>query len=436
VRADSAGVVPARIKGWAWPVGLAAGLAGYAVLLGWDVFHYDWLRGFDAYANSLYADVLRDHHRLPTTAETDVWHTPPLFFAVAALIDSHRGVQVFNAVAALVVVVLAGLIARELFPRSRTIQIGALTFAALAPVLTRTAVMYHPEPLATALATAGIYVVVRAITRGTADVWAGASAGLLFGLASLTRTWGLALAGASCFAFLLRARWSRERAALLACAALVGVTAVVSAPWFVNQAWSHGNPFAFNRPTPDEPFISRRPASFYTSLDVEGVFSHPYAPHYLNHLWPVVYSDWWGDYWRYFEIPYENISNPPELPSKYEAPRVRQSYVGVVPSLFAAFGFGAFLVLGIRRRQPALLIVPGAVLLLGLQFLLFQIAYPHGDGDTIKAAYLLNAVAPAAVCAAWTLAFLRRAGRLVTIAVFLLLAYLAMLDIFFLVLPA
>jgi hypothetical protein len=76
------------------------------------------------------------------------------------------------------------------------------------------------------------------------------------------------------------------------------------------------------------------------------------------------------------------------------------------------------------------------VLLLGLQFLVFQIAYPHADGDTIKAAYLLNAVAPLAILTAWALALVRRAGRLATIAVFLLLAYLAILDLNFLVLPA
>ena len=166
------------------------------------------------------------------------------------------------------------------------------------------------------------------------------------------------------------------------------------------------------------------------------VFSHPYAPHYLNHLLPVVYSDWWGDYWRYFDIPYDNISTPPELPSKYEAPRVRQSYVGVVPSLFGALGFVAFLVLGIRRREPGLLLIPGAALLLGLQFLTFQIAYPHADGDTIKATYLLNAAAPVAVLTAWALALVRRAGTPATVAVFLLLAYLAILDLMFLILPA
>jgi len=181
-------------------------------------------------------------------------------------------------------------------------------------------------------------------------------------------------------------------------------------------------------------FVLEETASFYTSLDIREVFSRPYAPHYLNHLLPVVYSDWWGDYWRYFEIPIENISTPSELPAKYEAPRIQQSYVGVVPSLFGALGFGAFFLLGTRRREPALLLIPGAVLLLALQFLVFQIAYPHADGDTIKATYLLNAVAPFAVCAAYALGWLRRAGRLLTIAVFSLLVYAAVLDISFLVL--
>jgi hypothetical protein len=436
VSADAYGVGRLRSVGVAWATAGIGVLAGYAVLLGWDIFHYDWLRGFDAYANSLYTDVIRDHHRLPSTAETDVWHTPPLFFVVAALLDSHRGVQVFNGVAALVVVILAGLIARELFPRSQAIKLGAVAFAALAPVLTRTSVMYHPEPLATALATSGLYVVVRSVARGTGGVAIGAAAGLLYGLATLTRTWALALAVASCVALALRARWGRDRSFLLAAVGLVAVLAALSLPWFVNQAVNHGSPIAFNRPAPEEPFFSRRPASFYTSLDVGGVFSHPYAPHYLNHLWPVVYSDWWGDYWRYFEIPYENISTPPVLPGEYENPRVRQSYVGLVPTFLAVVGLVGLLVAGLRRRASALLLVPLAVVFLGLQFLVFQIAYPHADGDTIKATYLLDAVAPVAVSAAWALALLRRAGRPATIAVLLLLAYLATLNVLFLVLPA
>jgi Dolichyl-phosphate-mannose-protein mannosyltransferase len=419
-----------------FPLGVALVLAGYAALVGWDVFHYDWLRGYDAYANSLYSDVIRVQHRLPTEQETSVWHTPPLFFFVGALIDSHRGMQIFGGFAALVVVAFAGLIARELFPRSRAIQLGALAFAALTPVLTRTAVMYHPEPLATALAVAGTYVVVRALARGHVGPGTGAAAGLLFGLGTLTRTWALALAAAAVLALLLRAGLGRERDGLWAASALGGVLLVLSLPWFVHQARSHGSPFAFNRPAPDESFFSRRPASFYTSLDVDDVFSRPYAPNYLNHLWPVVYTDWWGDYWRYFELPEEYISTPPELPSRYENPRVRQSYVGLAPSIFGVAGLVGIAVAGIRRRAPALLLIPASIVLLGLAFLGFQLAYPHADGDTIKAAYLLDAVAPLSVCAAWALVSLRRAGRLVMIAVVALLTYAAVLDVDFLVLPS
>ena len=417
-------------------IAVAVVVGGYAGLLAWDVAHYDWLRGYDAYANSRYSDVLRLHHRLPTTSETDVWHTPPLFFAMAALVDSHRGVQFLDGAAALAVVIFAGLIARELFPRSRLIQIAALAFAALTPVLTRTAVMYHPEPLATALAAAGLYVIVRTLARESHVLRAGAVAGLLFGLAILTRTWSVAPA-AACFIGLLLFAWlEREPRGLYSAGLFVGIVLILTLPWFVHQARSHGSPFAFNRPAPKEQFFSRRPASFYLSLDVGTVLSHPYAPNFANHLLPVVYTDWWGDYWRYFEIPYENISTPPDLPSTYENPRVRQSYVGLAPSLLALAGLTGITVAAVRRRSPALLLVPLAVVLTGLQFLVFQIAYPHGDGDTIKATYLLNAVAPLAVCAAYALDLLRGAGRVVTAVVVLLLAYAAVLDITFLVLPA
>jgi hypothetical protein len=425
-----------RASRLALPIGTAVVLAGYGALLGWDVFHYDWLRGFDAYANSLYADVIREHHRLPHETETGVWHTPPLFFALAALIDSHRAVQAVDALAALAVVVVAGLIARELFPRSRVIQLAALTFAALTPVLTRTAVMYHPEPLATAFAMGGLYVVVRALARGRPGPWTGCVAGILFGFGTLTRTWALAVAAACCAVLVLRARLDRDPAPVWAASALLGLLLVLTLPWFIHQTREHGNPLAFNRPAPNESFFERRPASFYTALDVDAVFERPYAPNYLNHLWPVVYTDWWGDYWRYFDIPYENISTPPELPTKYENPRVRQSYVGLAPSVLAVVGFAGIVLIGIRRRDPALLALPVSVVLLGLAFLVFQISYPHPDGDTIKAAYLLDAVPPLAVCAAVAVDRLRRAGRLVMIAVMALLAYAAALDIDFLVLPS
>ena len=262
--ADATALKALRGSRFVFPLAAAVILAGAAALLLWDVLQYDWLRGYDAYANALYSDVIRLHHRLPTASETDVWHTPPLFFAVVALIDSHRGVQLMDALAALATVLFAGLIARELFPRSRLIQLAALAFAGLTPVLVRTAVMYHPEPLATALAVAGLYVVVRGLARGP-GFWTGVAGGILFGLATLTRTWALAFAGAACIALLLGAWLGRERAPAVAALVLAAILMALSLPWFVHQARHHGSPFAFNRPAPKENFFSRRPASFYTA---------------------------------------------------------------------------------------------------------------------------------------------------------------------------
>jgi hypothetical protein len=436
VRTEAAVFAAVRSSRWTLAVAVAVIVAGYAGLLTWDIAHYDWLRGYDAYANSLYSDVIRLHHRLPTTAETDVWHTPPLFFALAALVHSHRAMQFVDGASGLAVAVFAGLIARELFPRSRLTQVAALAFAALTPVLTRTAVMYHPEPLATALAAAGLYVIVRTLERRRHVLRGSSVAGLLFGLAILTRTWAIAPAGA-CFLGLLLFAWlEREPRHVYGAALLVGIVLTLTLPWFVHQARAHGSPFAFNRPAPKERFFSRRPASFYLSLDVGAVLSHPYAPNFTNHLLPVLYTDWWGDYWRYFDIPYENISVPSSLPPKYEQPRVRQIYVGMAPTLLGIAGFVGLASAALRRRSPTLTVLPLAIVLLGIQFIVFQIAYPHADGDTIKATYLLNAVAPLAVCAAYALGWVSHAGRLVTVALLSLLVYAAVLDISFLVLPS
>ena len=65
--------------------GIAAGavLAAEASLLLWNAWRYDWLHGYDAYANDRYVVVVADEHRLPSEMESGVWHTPPLWFALA-----------------------------------------------------------------------------------------------------------------------------------------------------------------------------------------------------------------------------------------------------------------------------------------------------------------------------------------------------------------
>ena len=170
--------MPERAMRVAFPVSVAAVVSAFAALLAWNAVQYDWLRGYDAWQNWRYEQVIQ-HGNLPGRADTDEWHNPPLFYAVARVVQGiahsaglstpEKAVQFIGVVSALGLAVLVLLIARELFPRSRTAQLGALAFVVTTPVLVRGSVMYHPEPLASLLVAAGTYVLVRALARRPPD---------------------------------------------------------------------------------------------------------------------------------------------------------------------------------------------------------------------------------------------------------------------------
>ena len=429
----------------AFPAATGAVLALLALLLAWNVFQYDWLRSFDAEANARYADVLHEERRMPRQDETTVWHTPPLFFALAGELqalakrtgwpeDPHTVVQLLSVLAGVGLAAFALLTARELFPRSRTAQLAALAVAAATPVLARASILYHPEPLAALLAAAGGYVLVRALARNRPGVAAGAGAGVLLGLANLTRTWALAaLAGA---VLALAVRWLRRREpeTLRMTVALVGAAVALVSPWLAFKTARHGSPLAFSRPNPAQWVLEGRPAEFYTGLPLEDVFGHPYAPAFRNLLLPVVYTDWWGDYHRYYGVPPEFVEEPERLPDEYHDERVLQSYVGLLPSLLILVGIAALVARAVRDASGAALALVASPFLLALSFVYFLVEYPKVDGDNIKALYLLNAAVPLAVCAGWTIAAARRAGVLVFAALVLLLLDAAYFDLRFLIL--
>jgi hypothetical protein len=420
----------------------AAVLAGYLALELWDVFHYSWTRSYDAAASDRYVQAVA-HHHLPAPHESDVWHNPPLFYAVAALVEKlgrlvgvepHRAVQLVSVACGLAIAVLALATARLLFPRSAWIQLGTLGFAVATPVLLRGSLLYHPEPLATALSAGGIYVAARSAEKwGTAA--AGALAGLLLGLSDLTRSWALAEAAAVAVLFLASGLFGRKRRALRFAVAFVAVFAALAVPWYATQAVRFGNPLAFSKPNPAQWRQHGRPGRFFYAVEVRKVFSDPYQPTYRNLLLSVVYADWWGDYARYFHMPPALTNAPPRLPAKYRDPLVRQSVVGILPTLLALVGAIALALRALRRRSLALGTVLAAGAAVAASFVAFLVEYPKLDGDNIKALYLLDLVVPAALCAAYALDLIRR--RLPRGATGILLAALvaaAVVDVRFFVL--
>jgi 4-amino-4-deoxy-L-arabinose transferase-like glycosyltransferase len=422
---------------------VAGVLACYGGLGVWNLSRFPWSRSYDAAASDLYVQTLAHSHRLPGPLDTDVWHNPPLFYLVAgavgrvgrlAGVEPHHIVQYLSLACGLATLGLAYATARLLFPRSAWIQLGTLLVAAATPVLMRGSLMYHPEPLATALSAAGVYAAARAVARRPTAI-AGAAAGLVLGLSNLTRTW--ALAETAAVAVVLGYVWFTERSpdTRRFLVVLLTVWAVCSVPWYVTETVRFGDPLAFSRPNPAEWKGRGRPLEFFTALDAHAVFTNPYKPTYRNVLVPVVYTDWWGDYSRYFHVPASMTNAPRVLPAKYRRPLVLQSIVGLLPTLLALAGALALGRQLVRRRSAALAIVLGAGASVAVSFVAFLVQFPKLDGDNIKALYILDLVVPVALCTAYGLDVVRRvAPRPAFLLLLAALAAAAAVDAHFLVL--
>jgi 4-amino-4-deoxy-L-arabinose transferase-like glycosyltransferase len=397
-------------------------LVALAAVLVWNTWQFPWRQGYDATAGAHYAEALGEHHRLPRRDETDIWHNPPLFFVVAGAlyrgaevtgaIQPGRAVQLFSALCVVGIVALAYGLARELFPARRWLPVLALALAALTPVLVRAGALFHPEPLATLLSTAGLYVIVRALCRGRLGWGVGLAAGALLGLANLTRTWALAALGAGLAAHALEWLWRRNRPAVRALAGAAAASALLVVPWLAIKAATYGSPLAYSRPGEEQWRQRGRPAAFWLDLSPGDVVRRPYQPWFRNVLVPTVYADWWGDYWRIWGVPPALRDEPDELPRAYAAPLRRQTVGGVALTVAALAGLGALAVRAWRRRDAASAALVLAVALLAVSFVGFLVRYPKQDGDNIKALYVLSAAPVIAVAAAYAVSWLARRGRL------------------------
>jgi len=431
--------VPTERRIRAFPVAVAAILVAEAVLLAWNAWRFDWLRGYDAYANDRYADIVSTEYRLPSEAESGTWHTPPLWFALAGalrrLADAvgwepvQRPGQLLAAAAGLAICVLVFLLARTLWPERRLLQLLALVLTATSPALLRASAMYHPETLAVALGTGGALVAIRGL-KGRMTIPAAVCAGALLGLASLTRAWALPVLAAVVAACALDG-WRRRHWA--PSVVVLGSALVLLAPWLVNQQAAHGSALAFNRAAPSEPLLDRRPASFYLGPRALRAFGHPVTPLFRNELLPHLYADWWGDWALTWDSP-----PPPApaglLPSTVVAERARQAWVGVVPTLLALAGVLALAILANARRSAALAVLPLTAVGVAAAYVLFAVRFPSTDGDTIKGTYLLMALPAAGIGAAFVVDALRPRGRAWAIATVCAVTVLVALQLPFLVL--
>ena len=185
--------------GWyrAAVVGLLAGRRSSS----WNAHSFNHERGYDGPAHIEYAEIVASEQRLPGR-EIRGYYNPPLFYVLAGLSNrfgddvlglspQEKLTQYGNAALLFASALLLLYAARLVFSGRRTVHVAALAFFCLVPVTTRTAAMFHPEPLDLFLSLAGLTLAARMLIRRSFDWRPAAGLGLVLGLAQLSRTFGI-----------------------------------------------------------------------------------------------------------------------------------------------------------------------------------------------------------------------------------------------------
>ena len=365
--------------------------------------------GYDAVAHRTYAHLLIHYRHIPSPAESHEFHNPPGFYAIAgatAVVAEKLGAadgwavaRGLNVLWVLGTLVLTMLIARELFPRDRLLQVATLAFAGFVPVVLKVAAMLHPETLSLFASTLAVFAAVRMFARRTFGWRAALLLGVVLGAAQVVRTFNLWLVPIVLVAFAAAALAGLLplRRAVSSALVVVAAAAVVAGPWYVRETVKHSNPLAFNRPAPNAPLWKRRPASFYLGLGLTDSVSDPTRPRFANELLPTLYSEIWGDYFGYFAwATPASDATPVALDADGKKELELQNATGFVPTVLAIVGVLALLWAsvrsGLRAVEPALLFA-GLLPVVGLLgFLGFTVSYPSASGDVLKAAYVLTTV--------------------------------------------
>ena len=283
-------------------------------------------------------------------------------------------------------VLVTGLIARELWPEHIGRAVAAGGFAAAYPVVYRMSILFHPEAPFALLCALAVLVTLRAASRS----WPsrpGYVLGLVCGAAALTRQPAvlvIATLGAA-------ALWiGRRRAAGFVVRAAV-VTLLLAGPWWGYAYHRWHNPFQSNLAPRASLMMGSQPASFYFSVPLESLIVHPYRPDFSDALLPKLHAELWSDWFGSIR----DWTHPTRV-GKITAST--QSVLGFVGD---ALALGGLLILALpalarvlRRREGAAadvglgLLGLLAVVALGA-FTVMLIRFPQRYGDPIKSSYLL-----------------------------------------------
>ena len=244
--------------------------------------------------------------------------------------------QLLSLVAAMGLVVVSALIAREIWPGHPRRMLGTAAFVLAYPVVLRLGVLFHPETTVALLSAIAILLLLRAGARGW-PLGLGIAAGVACGLGLLTRQ--SAVVVVLCLA--AGALLAGGRKAARFTVGLVAAAALVAGPWLGYAAATWGNPFQGNLEHPGGMVQGGEPLSFYVSFPIGSLVAHPYRDHLANQFFPQLHADLWSDWYGGFHNAWVGrrapIGSPPRARASSASPPTRSRSAACSPSASGRF---------------------------------------------------------------------------------------------------
>jgi hypothetical protein len=367
--------------------------------------------GYDAHHQTKYIKALSKAN-LPTSSQTQEYFLPPLPYTVPAII--YRGcIEVESKVLCTQVAGKAGqisnfflsvgttylilLICAKIDPTNVNFRLLSLIFIGILPVYYKTFAFVRGEPYVVFFSLIVYYIVI--LLQSHTDnlrVYA-VILPLLIAALLLSKQWGFMVMGAIAIIAILRFLISPDsgihrRTHLIILVTIFAGVLLSAVGYYAVVMIRERSAIPFPRES-EEWKLSNQSIDFYFGTGNGYLFSSPTRPNFDNQILPIFYTEIWGDYWNYFTITREDISE------KFVNYLGRVNIVSLLPTIMIIIGVvgeGIRLIISTRsgnKKQIAYFAKLTALLIIVVSLAAYfwiLVRYPIHDGDTIKATYMLH----------------------------------------------
>ena len=379
---------------------LIINIFGYFHELGYDGEHHKW-----------YIEVLPLD--LPTDQDTKEYFSPPLPYLFPSVVDSvcdklnevylrdinctyiyGKLTQILQALMFIGIMFLIRNISETIEPKNEKYLNSVLLLFIMIPVSYKSFAMIRGEPYISFFMFLLIAIVIKVAYREI-EITNKLTffTGIILGFIGLSRQLGLLFFPALLVLLVIVVRKNDKifNVKFVKYSFLSFLISLFVFGWFYLMLFlDYGSLTAFNR-APVTFSFNNQPFSFYFGLGMDDIFSKPIRGFSMtNMLFPVLYSDVWGDYWGYFIV----TMGRGGLEANYEIVRYlgRVNLVSIIPTLLMLSGIVGFLLKFNKNQKNGVFytFILSAIMFFWIGYMWFLIKYPIPlKGDTIKGTYIL-----------------------------------------------